>query len=1006
MAIKRVRYNGRVIASAGCGLNYVSPHPTRDLLGVDRAVNQPVFGIEQAFAAPPEAPVSVSAFTVLSAGLNSIVAAGVDGDGTTPVAVRVADDNAGNVAVTVEVGQSLAANGWGTNIAGILARPLAKQIRSQAGDALGGASKAAAGRQDILRLSGAGNGEEAAWAYQPVSGVVAHGAIMVVCIAWHERAMPAVSSITRTGSVATVTTATAHNFNTGDVATISGATETQYNGSFLVTVTSATTFDYTVTGTPATPATGTPALAAWNRAATAVVWFDRSDSTWKLVNRSAITAFGALRGSEFTNTNWFTLDRNQANPLEVWYPVTNYLSNSQANNNNTVQLVRATRSAVGQPWAVQGAEVLAVPTDAGAVNQHIHGVGVGRWGAAGVFVYVTPGHDTEANKNSCWLLTRDSVDGWNALGPSTNGGTANGWTLTRNVLGDSIAFTRRLSYPNNMNVGMYGRNPRQFFTMTDEKSPISNLDTVPSVLSNKGTSETTPNNCAAWGGFLAGYNPWGPRAANDLTGPFVVYRSTGAQATAIPIAPGTAWNGFGPANKLIASADGLNWAQVFTRASRTMIYPAMYGGSVLLPNLPGTTRELLTFPLPPLASGRPLLVSPGCTNYCLATPTWDAPGGTNTVTNVTATYQNAGFVTGRTIPPCPSLGAVWRATLNGSNSYAGRATLTPSLALTAGRRTRVKAWIYLLPPAEPFVDNNTRPYNNSTTSTIQLSFADQANTGGGFTVNRIAQGLNGTGWIPVQFELDTTGWTATFSLLAQIQTITFSPAERADFLIAFESVIQDAAGANPPPMPIVPPPMATAAGVGVLNTLAESVGFNCSNTWTLALTLQMPENGHDQYTLNLPTGRTLAWLVESDTPARRISIAYDVANRRISFTDGTTTRTVAAVANEEFELGRGSQIHIGISGTVSGSDTTIALAVSVGGSQVNTDSFTWTGLVLRPSKVVHADANRSAVDGHAVHAVYCDEDTALTTTQLGTLLRSGEAANPPASNARRTLILE
>ena len=38
---------------------------------------------------------------------------------------------------------------------------------------------------------------------------------------------------------------------------IRGANETDYNGDFIVTVTDANTFTYTVSGSPATPATGT-----------------------------------------------------------------------------------------------------------------------------------------------------------------------------------------------------------------------------------------------------------------------------------------------------------------------------------------------------------------------------------------------------------------------------------------------------------------------------------------------------------------------------------------------------------------------------------------------------------------------------------------------------------------------------------------------------------------------------------------------------------------------------
>ena len=65
-----------------------------------------------------------------------------------------------------------------------------------------------------------------------------------------------VTSITRATATATVT-CTAHGFTSGDQVNIRGAAQTEYNGDFLVTVTDANTFTYTVSGTPATPATGT-----------------------------------------------------------------------------------------------------------------------------------------------------------------------------------------------------------------------------------------------------------------------------------------------------------------------------------------------------------------------------------------------------------------------------------------------------------------------------------------------------------------------------------------------------------------------------------------------------------------------------------------------------------------------------------------------------------------------------------------------------------------------------
>lgn len=67
-----------------------------------------------------------------------------------------------------------------------------------------------------------------------------------------------VSSITRSGSTATVTTVSDHNLSNNIPVTISGANETEYNVTDAsIIVTGSDTFTYQVTGAPATPATGT-----------------------------------------------------------------------------------------------------------------------------------------------------------------------------------------------------------------------------------------------------------------------------------------------------------------------------------------------------------------------------------------------------------------------------------------------------------------------------------------------------------------------------------------------------------------------------------------------------------------------------------------------------------------------------------------------------------------------------------------------------------------------------
>jgi head-tail adaptor len=65
-----------------------------------------------------------------------------------------------------------------------------------------------------------------------------------------------VASLTRTTTVATVTTVEPHGYTTGDFVTIAGATPAGYNGKVKITVTGASSFTYPVNSALATPPTG------------------------------------------------------------------------------------------------------------------------------------------------------------------------------------------------------------------------------------------------------------------------------------------------------------------------------------------------------------------------------------------------------------------------------------------------------------------------------------------------------------------------------------------------------------------------------------------------------------------------------------------------------------------------------------------------------------------------------------------------------------------------------
>lgn len=68
-----------------------------------------------------------------------------------------------------------------------------------------------------------------------------------------------ISSITRAAQIATVVTSSPHGLVTGNYVTVSGCTQTEYNITAQITVSAADTFVYTISGAPATPATGSPA---------------------------------------------------------------------------------------------------------------------------------------------------------------------------------------------------------------------------------------------------------------------------------------------------------------------------------------------------------------------------------------------------------------------------------------------------------------------------------------------------------------------------------------------------------------------------------------------------------------------------------------------------------------------------------------------------------------------------------------------------------------------------
>jgi len=104
-----------------------------------------------------------------------------------------------------------------------------------------------------------------------------------------------ISSITHSGTTATLTTASAHGLITGNRVTITGATANDYNGTYVITYVSPTVFTYVMATTPAANAT--------------VV------GTYTTIGITGVDSSTFINVNLFKNRLWFT----QKDTLKVWY---------------------------------------------------------------------------------------------------------------------------------------------------------------------------------------------------------------------------------------------------------------------------------------------------------------------------------------------------------------------------------------------------------------------------------------------------------------------------------------------------------------------------------------------------------------------------------------------------------------------------------------------------------------------------------------------------------------
>lgn len=166
------------------------------------------------------------------------------------------------------------------------------------------------------------------------------------------------TSLTRSGAIATATVSGGHGFTTGTFVTIAGAVQVDYNGTYSVTVTSSTTFTYTVANSPVTPATGTITAirtpCGWTKpftsGSTGAVYRQGAGSNGFYLN---VDETGTLATSNLARARGFetmTAWSNGTNP----YPGTNPFPTDGMVNQGLYWLKSSTTDATVRPWFLIG----------------------------------------------------------------------------------------------------------------------------------------------------------------------------------------------------------------------------------------------------------------------------------------------------------------------------------------------------------------------------------------------------------------------------------------------------------------------------------------------------------------------------------------------------------------------------------------------------------------------------------------------------------------------------
>lgn len=184
-----------------------------------------------------------------------------------------------------------------------------------------------------------------------------------------------ITGITRVGQVATAVAAVAHSLSNGDIVKITGSDQADYNITAEISNITTTEFDYTVTGTPTTPATGTmfwqPAsigelLNSANEKRSALLWHHLADSEFP-----EVAWFSKQLPTDPGSSTWNLKQLNSITGSEI----TDLTSAEEAfllgNNSNAYTVIGATGAAATRKGTMGGGRFIDVQRSQDWIEQRI-----------------------------------------------------------------------------------------------------------------------------------------------------------------------------------------------------------------------------------------------------------------------------------------------------------------------------------------------------------------------------------------------------------------------------------------------------------------------------------------------------------------------------------------------------------------------------------------------------------------------------------------------------------